>query len=272
MEKNSEYIEEMAKELDVAKGTLPPPKRLAAKGESVTMKICMSKSTVKFFRKKAHECHTSYRNMIQGLTDWYASQEPSKQKKGFLLPVVKWLLTFIYKKISFCDWLNRRFNNHPSVPEAYCLGSTIVGSLWLALIEQPVLTGAWWTFIGTVAALYLIGELLVFALKWLLGDRGPVESYRRSLLCFILNLFEVAILFTVVFWLMDAYMPTVSRLDALLQSLTCVFSPAMVDGLRGGVPGARILAFVQLFVAWVLVVVILASVVGGIQRGEKHDG
>ena len=56
---------------------LPRPEELIMPEETVKITIALKRSSVDFFKHKAHKCHTKYQKMIRELVDRYAAQYSS---------------------------------------------------------------------------------------------------------------------------------------------------------------------------------------------------
>ena len=209
-----------------------------------------------------------------------------KKRGGFWYPAIKRFLLLIFPKCSLGYYLNTKFKRKslggPWVSEIYlCLGG-IVGLIWIAVIDMPVPTSlvpvltslpcrvffVILTALSIFISFYRVLEILLFSLHWLLVAKKPVESYGRSLLGFIFNLFEVGILFAFVYILFSLFDPPQDKLSALLKSVSSVFSLETISGLSNS-RWPQILALLQLLISWLLVVTIVANVVGSIHRGEK---
>ena len=54
-------------------GGLPPPEELVRPDETIKVTLCLSKTSVGFFKRKAVEQHTKYQRMIRELVDRYAA-------------------------------------------------------------------------------------------------------------------------------------------------------------------------------------------------------
>jgi hypothetical protein len=62
------------------------------KEESSRITICLNKSSMDFFKKKAREHRTSNQKMIRRLIDWYVSQQQKSAQAGITnLRLVKWV-------------------------------------------------------------------------------------------------------------------------------------------------------------------------------------
>jgi hypothetical protein len=121
--------------------------------------------------------------------------------------------------------------------------------------------------LGLIVAFYRVFEILLFSLHWLLVAEGPVESYRRSLLAFLLNLCEVAIFFAIAYLLLGCLDPQ-GAWSVLFESLRSVFSlEAVSNQCNSG--WSQALPRLQLIISWILVALIVANLVSAISRGEK---
>jgi ribosomal protein S18 acetylase RimI-like enzyme len=196
------------------------------------------------------------------------------KRSGLWFPVLVKLLDLLYRKLSLGHHLNvamdTRYIGGAWVSEIYLMAAVLIGSLWLALLPVPVPVGPLWTVIGVSLALYRPSEIAIYAMHWLLVARGPVKDYRRSLVSFLANLLELGIFFAIAFTLLQAFGVGLSNWQVLRASLQAVFTLSTPDGLAGGPWSAR-LAVGQVVIAWLLAVLIVANVVGGIARGERAD-
>jgi len=191
---------------------------------------------------------------------------------GFWFPAFKWLLDRLFRAFSLGHQLNnfleRKLLGGPWVSEVYQLLSVLIGLCWIALIERPVLTAIYWIVFGLVVVFYRILEILLFSLHWLFVAKRPVESYGRSLLGFLINLCEIGIFFAIAYLLLGWFDPPQGAWSGLFKSLSSVFSLQPLSGLHEA-RCPRVTAWFQLAISWVLIVLIVANVVGGISRGEK---
>jgi hypothetical protein len=191
---------------------------------------------------------------------------------GFWFPAVKLSIDRLFRTLSLGyrlnDYLDKKSLGGAWVSEVYGLLGPVIGLLWIGLIEWPVLTGTVWIVIGLLVVFYRVLEILLFTIHWLFVAEGPVKSYRRSLLGFIINLCEIGIFFTIAYLLLGCFVPPKSASSALYENLGSAFSLERVSGLRQA-NWIHVIAWFQLAICWVLVVLIVANVVGAIGRGEK---
>jgi len=197
-----------------------------------------------------------------------------KNRGGFWFPAVKWFINRAYHFVSIGYRLNMYLDDKslggPWVSEFYQFVGVLFGILWIALIECPVLTGLIWVVFGLLLAFHRVAEIVLFSLHWLLVAEASVSSSRRSLLGFLLNLCEIGIYFTVAYLLLGWFAPSEDAWAALYASLSSVFSLTVPTGLRdAGWPQA--IARVQLAISWMLVALIVANVVGAIDRSENSQ-
>lgn len=151
-----------------------------------------------------------------------------KKHDGFWFPVVRWLLDRLFQTISVGYRVNVCFEKKSLggswVSEFYQLLWVLMGLCWIAVIQWPVLTGSAWIVLGLIVAFYRVFEILLFGVHWLLVAEGPVESYRRSLLAFLLNLCEVGIFFAIAYLLLGCIDPLQGAWSVLFEGLRSVFS------------------------------------------------
>ena len=82
MKNRIRYTDEPMGDLRVVKDFLPPPEELVFAEETVKVTICLSKSSVAFFKREARRHHTAYQKMIRRLLDLYASQYETAGSMG----------------------------------------------------------------------------------------------------------------------------------------------------------------------------------------------
>ena len=195
-----------------------------------------------------------------------------KKHDGFWFPAVRWLLDWLFQTTSVGYRVNVCFEKKSLggswVSEFYQLLWVVIGLCWIAVIEWPVLTGSAWIVLGLIVAFYRVSEILLLSIHWLLVAEGPVESYRRSLFAFLLNLCEVSIFFSIAYLLLGCVDPLQGAWSVLFEGLQSVF------GLKTALTHvnscwAQGLPRLQLIISWVLVALIVANLVSVISRGEK---
>lgn len=60
--------------LKIIRDFLPPPEEIVFKEEPVKVTMVLSKSSIQFFKKIAHQHHTPYQKIIRTLLDTYVAQ------------------------------------------------------------------------------------------------------------------------------------------------------------------------------------------------------
>ena len=75
MKKRIKYTDEKMGETRVISDFLPSPEELVLKDETVKVTISLSKSSVRFFKKKAKKYNTQYQKMIRRLLDEYTTRQ-----------------------------------------------------------------------------------------------------------------------------------------------------------------------------------------------------
>jgi hypothetical protein len=195
-----------------------------------------------------------------------------RKRNGFWFPIVVWLLDRLFRTISIgCRinaWLEKKSLGGPWVSESYQFFWVLIGVYWIAVIEWPVLTGPVWIVLGCVVAFYRILEIFLFGMHWMLVAKGPVESYRRSLLTFLLNLCEISIFFTIAYLLLECVDTNQNPWSVLFEGLRSVFGLKMMSTHCSG-PWLKTLPRLQLIISWGLVALLVANLVSAISRGEK---
>ncbi len=68
------YTDEPIGKIKVVDDFLPKPKDLVLREETAKITICLTKSSIDFFKNEAAKYHTHYQTMIRALIDQYASR------------------------------------------------------------------------------------------------------------------------------------------------------------------------------------------------------
>jgi hypothetical protein len=194
----------------------------------------------------------------------------------FLLPTIRRILCTLRWVTSIAfrinNLLDQRKKGGPWVSELYVIFWIIVGMIWISVIHYPLLVGGIWTALGAFIAFYIPYEIFLFSFCWLIIDTGPVESNRRSLVLFLLNLIEVGLYFAIAFFLLDWFDPVRSPWSALFASLSAVITLVPMTEVKNAVI-VKSFALVEIVIVWLLIVLIIGNVIGSITRGEKtHYG
>jgi hypothetical protein len=194
-----------------------------------------------------------------------------QHNEGLWFPLLTATIDRVYRMVSVGRWLNVSLEARGLggwwVSEAYQLLWVVIGAVWLATIRVPLLTSAFWIPLGAIIALYRPTEIAVFSTHWLLVERGPVKDYRRSLACFLLNLFEVGVLGSVVYMLLGSFGSASSPWHVFQLSLAATFTLGTPEHLSPLGTSYAVAVFLRL-VAWVVAAPILANIVGRISRSE----
>lgn len=194
--------------------------------------------------------------------------------KGFWFPAVQCSITFVHERFSlnvrFNRWLASNSKSPPGASELYQFLIVVFVVAWVSLLDNP-LHPAFTTLIarlvGVVVALYFITELLIFALHWTFVATGELHAVRRSLAGFLVNLFEVALLFSVALSL--AGCQSHRGWTGVYENVRSVFKLELSTTARG--PSCQVLGHYEVVVAATLLVIVIASLVGAVARSEKND-
>lgn len=138
------------------------------------------------------------------------------------------------------------------------------------MINRPLSPGLSHWVVRTIAGLlptYFILELFVFSLVWIFVEKKPLESYRRSLGTYLFALFELGLLFSVVFSLASCPEPFTSPLNLALDSFEAI---AFLE-VASVTPGYKCMAIgqIQRVLGALIVLIIVASLVGKVFREEE---
>lgn len=189
--------------------------------------------------------------------------------EGFWLPFIEWILNLALC-LSIGNWLNKCLNGKSNayVSEFYQIFWVSIGLIWLGLIEFAVSASFSWR-VDAAIAFYRPFEIFIFSLHWLLVAKGRVGSYRRSLVCFIINLFEIGIFYAIAYLLLDWFDPQIDNWEAMRSSLSVVFRLETFANIK---PNSLFKFFdlMRIVISWTLIMLILGNVIGAINRGEKR--
>src|SRR4030042_3276399 len=215
--------------------------------------------------------------MISGVIEcfkWYLHKKnhqrrPSTKSKGlymsclfFLLelPILTPLWSFVKcilkDKKKFTMTIHRKKKLRPWIAEVYQM--VMLAIFAVALWQMPNATSqSVWLYVF-VLGLYRAWEIFVIGLKWLFVDEDPLHSHRRSLVCFFLNLLEISAIYTMVGYPIDKAVNGQQFLQ-VLKNVGKAFRLEMppLDG------SYAILFSVE---SAIIIIFVLASVMGGIQR------
>lgn len=208
-----------------------------------------------------------------GLLEWLTQKQP---KRGYLLGALAAAQRLLETKLS----LNSRFNSaireripqeHGKAPqwasELYLLCTLVFAVLSFA-VAQPVdrlqlvllLTVAW--------PIYRIAEVLTFLIGWVFVHEAGLHSVQRSLFAFILNIFELSLLFGALRIGIAGLSET--RLDLFLTGvvdISTIASPEIT-----GYSVGDLLEIVRLFASLLLVLVVVGSLTGDVVRRTVEPG
>ncbi len=196
-----------------------------------------------------------------------------KLEKGFWFPCFQRALTFLHDRVSMGVCLGRWFENGGNpiagVSELYQFVIFLIGIVWISLINHPplsILASRPVQVIGIILALYPVTELLIFSLHWTFVASEPLVAIRRSLAAFLLNLFEIAIYFSIVFILAQCEQPEKLGWTAVYDSVKSIFNTELI--VVADTRCCNLLAHYELVIAVILLAIVIASLVGGVLRKE----
>lgn len=191
------------------------------------------------------------------------------ERPGLYLTAARTVLQCCWLVPLWCGWrlLAKKFGwksrvngkDRPEVAEVYQLLSFVLLLSCLA-VAQPSGRLRWLFFLF---AMYRSWEILAYALRWILVDRGPLHAARRSLIALVINILEVSAAAVVIQITFGKVAPTPNRWLCFRDAVE-----ALVQFDR---PPFLTEPFSTIFVieSGVLVVFALASVVGAIQRDDQ---
>jgi len=208
--------------------------------------------------------------MLTRIRDWLRT----RLIEGFWFPRFQALIRFLHTKLSlgyhFKRWLADGGEAPRGASELYQSVLLGLGLLWISLMDispLPLLRTTGVRFLGLAVAMYPVTELLLFALQWTFVDIGRLHAVRRSLAGFLLNLFEIALYFSIAFSLMGCLTQSTTKWVLIYDNLRSVFTLQLMTDAKRLCCSA--LAHYQVIVAATLLVIVIASLIGAVVRKEK---
>jgi hypothetical protein len=152
--------------------------------------------------------------------------------------------------------------------ELYQLIGLLIGTTWLLVITIPIQPLSFWLvrLIAALLAAYRVLEIFLFSLHWTFVAKAKLHGVRRSLASFILNLLEVALYSSIIIILAACAPPSASTWTVVYDNLRAVFSLGLPATEAFTV--CRIIGHFELVIAGTLLLITVASLVGGVLRGE----
>lgn len=199
-----------------------------------------------------------------------------KLKRSFWFPCIVCALKYLYEKLSlgyrFKIWLNVDSESPRGASELYQACWLFVALVWIYFIWFPseMLSSVLVKYMGVIIAGYRVSEIVLFALYWVfVSEMEKLHSIRRSLAGFILNMVEIALYMSIVVMLIDCEIQAKSQWKVLYNHLSATFGLSLP--LTAELTSCRVVAHTQLVVSAVLLSIVIASLVSGILRKEKHE-
>jgi hypothetical protein len=206
--------------------------------------------------------------------EWLTEKQP---KQGYLLGGLKVTQQWLEIKCSLNSRINELIRaqipqNHGKAPrwvsEFYLIFTIVIAAIAYYL-AVPVSGFQLIGILTVVFPLYLIAEVIVFLVGWVFVHETKLHSIERSLLAFILNMFELSLLFGTLEISIGNGLPQNGKLrhffDGLVNIAT-VASPTVLTPIQGT------LEIFRLFASLLLVLVIVGSLVGGVLRLTVKPG
>ena len=120
-------------------------------------------------------------------------------------------------------------------------------------------------YVAVIIPSYRLIDISLFALHWVFVESRHLEQPRRSLAGFIGNLFEVSIFVTIAQVLTSTPQAGTSVWSTLTTNIAGVFAlQPTVDSSVGGV--STWIARCQSAIAWFLLIIVVANLIGAVVR------
>ena len=208
--------------------------------------------------------------MFMGIAEWMDRTFP----QGIYLRILSSVFDRLYHwtPVSLLNRRAKRALNRDISPrwvaELYQLLSVLLGIVLLIIGPQEP---SWLRLLVVVYCFWGLAEIVVVAMRWIFVARDPVESLRRSLAAFILTVFEVALLSSVLIFLLGCKPPELSTAQLLYNHVVSIFTLS-VPSITGSAPACSFVAHTQVVIGWLLLLIVLTVVAGGITRDERDKG
>jgi hypothetical protein len=190
---------------------------------------------------------------------------------GFWYPPFVRFVDSAYKRLSLGYGWNRWLAIGDSSPdgasESYQAAWLILAAIWVTFIYSvATLSGRLFVWLGIGLALYRISEIFLFAVHWVFAAKKDLSATRRSLAGFLVNLLELSVLFTVLS-ILGRCSDTVSRWTIWNEHLRSIWTLELIP--TSGSQSCRVFAQYEVVVAGALLLIVVASLVGGVIRPER---
>jgi hypothetical protein len=204
---------------------------------------------------------------------------------GLYRPFAARVLLLIERYFSLNNCLNKRAARllncdvaPPWVSEVYQLLSLSISVLLIALAYLSVAAEfSVAKVLVALASLYRPVEIFIFTINWMLMHQGPVQSFRRSLLGFLINLAEITLFFAAAELSAGCIRGSLDSsggghviLSAIYSSLRTVVTIGPTPGVcnDGSCMQCMAILALQIIVGFPVIVGAIANVVGGMERGQ----
>jgi len=201
---------------------------------------------------------------MDGLEEWrsdlkeiYSTKEVCGFEKAFDLVIFALMIATISQLLQFLLW-GRRDRAPGWFIDAYVFVAIVVlicFLVWSDSFPRVSCFVAWYLLASTVIVLFNV----LFLTK--LSFIGPVASYERSLLLFLMNIVQAVLAFAIFYRLT---LPNLNAWKALFTSL-------LVFGTIGYPKGAEPIVGIQIATDFILLGVFLAFVVGRLGKPDKRQ-
>jgi len=196
--------------------------------------------------------------------------------KGFWFPIFQSFIELLIKRLSLCYKFKRWISDGEDAPrgaaEIYQLAFTLIALVWLIFIPDMLNLFRcirFIRFVSFVFSYYFIIEIMVFSLDWIFVADKPLKSYQRSLATFLLNIVQVAFLFSILFVLYDCHPLETTTIESIGENLNALFTIQLISVCDSS--ACIILSKLQRLVGGILMVIIVASLVGAVVREEEKE-
>ena len=201
----------------------------------------------------------------------FRDQLRRRLSSGFWYPPFVRFVDFTYTRLSlgygWSRWLAIGDESPDGASESYQAAWLAVGAVWVTFIYSvPGLSGRLFVWLGVALALYRVSEIFLFSVHWVFAARKDLSATRRSLAGFLVNLLELSVFFTVLS-ILRRCSDSQNRWTIWYEHLRSIWTLELVP--TSGSRSCRVFGHYEVVVAGALLLIVVASLVGGVLRREK---
>jgi hypothetical protein len=187
----------------------------------------------------------------------------NKLNNGCWLGILEAIINFWELHFSIGSLLNRKIPNIPMVSELYVSINIFICIIFL-LIIKPIEYAIEYIYLLPIVfwTVYRLLEILLFLIGWIFVHDSKLNSVRRSIIGFGMNVIELSFLFLIIRIFIGE--ESNNKLQKLFTSLINLVTLNINTNNPLSIPG--LLDITQLFIGLMILIIVVASLAGGILR------